>query len=125
MIFLSWSRTIRRVYELVKSKVDESVFAATLRYMQDTPHCEDHKTSLEFFGYIGSAGGDLPGEDWRCPVCEINRLKSALVDSETRSAKYRAKLLEIVQIFHGDGHWGEVNRLNKGIAEIDSGKEDA
>lgn len=60
-------------YERQLSALKEQV--AELRRNEQHGFCEKHQTPPEFFGYIGAAGGDLPGEDWRCLWCENERLE--------------------------------------------------
>lgn len=47
-------------------------------YMSE-PTCHIHHVQMEFFGYIPAPGSDMPGEDWRCPVCwELDRLQACV-----------------------------------------------
>lgn len=39
--------------------------------------CHIHNVPMGFFGYIPAPGSDMPGEDWRCPVC-TGTLRKAL-----------------------------------------------
>jgi hypothetical protein len=69
------------------------------------PLCDEHKQAMQFFGFCGveqATGAAI--EDWRCPACEIARLKEELKDSNAAT----------------DENWQIILKLRKQIEELEA-----
>ncbi len=80
--------------------------------------CPVHNYELVFYGFVGSAGGDLPGEDWRCLYCETERLEKKLSAVQSQRDAYKKEIFQIADMWQSDGLWGAANTLRSHLESI-------
>lgn len=82
-----FARRLERERDELKARVaglEEGIKRIAFEY--PGPTCEKHNSRMEFRGYCGVNYEDgTAGEDWRCAMCEDERIKQQLADERANS----------------------------------------